>query len=85
MAAQITIGDVVRVELPEVVNKKYEMTTDEKIFSIIGKYDGQEFVVSRKVNIRVGTRLKGIYYELKGAESDRRIPYGFLAEWLRLR
>lgn len=46
---------------------------------MIKKYNGQVMKVTKKV--LHGTRY---YYELKGAESEMGIPYGFCSEWVIL-
>ena len=61
-------GYMVMVVLPEDARTSNPMLV---------KYNGQEMKVTKKVIH--GTRY---YYELKGAESEMGVPYGFCTEWV---
>lgn len=48
-------------------------------YAVLGKFNGKAFTVVKKVPLG---RNAVPYFELKGAVSDKGIPYAFVREWL---
>lgn len=66
----LNVGDKVLVFVPP---------EDRAVHAIAARYNEQKMAVSRRVPVG---RHRVPYYELKGAESEFGVPYGFVKDWL---
>lgn len=65
------------------VRVSYPVST--QFINVGTKFDGLEFIVRRKHDIRLkNNTVVGTYYELYGAQGLCGMPYGFLAEELEV-
>lgn len=72
------------MELKEGVMVRVAFDPKYKIIDGSRKFNGMDLVITKRKAIKVREakefRLRGVYYELEGAETQQHMPYGFLEE-----
>lgn len=72
------------MELKEGVKVRVAFDPKYKIIDGSRKFEGMDMVIARRKTVKVRElkeyRLRGVYYELEGAETQMHMPYGFLEE-----